>query len=57
MEGVLYLTDVEQFKRVCPNCSRHDEDYVECVDRYGSDLIRDGEGEYCSRCGFCFEVD
>jgi len=51
-----YLLDVEQCKRVCPNCARHDEDYVDVVDRFGSDYIRGGEGEYCSRCGFCFEV-
>ena len=57
MSAMEYVIDVEQFKRVCPNCSRHKDDYVDVVDRYGKDQIRSGDAYYCSRCGFCFTAD
>ena len=52
-----YVVETESFKQFCPNCSRAKDDYVQCVDRYGSDEIGQGEGYYCGRCGYCFETN
>ena len=52
-----YVMEMELTKKLCPNCSRHDEDYVEYVDRYGRERLDGSEGWYCGRCGFCFETD
>jgi hypothetical protein len=42
---------------LCPNCSRHNGDYVTHVDRYGRERSDGSEGLYCARCGYCFETD
>ena len=52
-----YIVETESFSRVCPNCSRGKEDFVECVDRYGREEIEVGEGVYCGRCGCPFETN
>jgi len=57
MSALEYLMEVEQFKQVCPNCSRHKDDYVDVVDRYGKDQISPGDAYHCSRCGFCLAAN
>lgn len=52
-----YVIQAETERQLCPNCSRHDEDYVTHVDRYGRERGDGSEGWYCARCGFCFETD
>ena len=52
-----YIVETDLTRKLCPNCSRHDEDYVEHVDRYGRERSDVSEGWYCGRCGFCFETD
>ena len=52
-----YGTEMELTKKLCPNCSRHSDDIVNYVDRYGKDRSDGSEGCFCGRCGFCFETD
>ena len=52
-----YVIDMELGRQLCPNCSRHDKDYVTHVDRYGRDFTEGGDGYYCARCGYCFETN
>jgi hypothetical protein len=52
-----YVIETETERQLCPNCSRHDADYVIHVDRYGRERMGDSEGWYCARCGYCFETD
>ena len=51
------VVEVEVRKQLCPNCSRHNNDIVSYVDRYGREMGPGSEGWYCGRCGFCFETD
>ena len=51
-----YVMEKETLKQVCPNCSKHDEDYATYVDRYGNSWDENSEGCYCQSCGFCFEA-
>jgi uncharacterized C2H2 Zn-finger protein len=52
-----HIVETGSFKELCPNCSRHDADYVTHVDRYGRERSDGSEGLYCARCGYCFETD
>ncbi len=52
-----YVIETETERQLCPNCSRHDDDYVIHVDRYGRERVDGSEGWYCARCGYCFETD
>ena len=52
-----YVMETELTKQLCPNCSRHSDDVVTYVDRYGKERTDGSEGWYCGRCGFCFETD
>ena len=49
-----YITEMELTRQLCPNCSKHDEDYVTYVDRYGREIEDGSDGCFCGKCGFCF---
>ena len=57
MRGQTYAMEIDVSKQLCPNCSRHNDDIVSYVDRYGRERAYGSEGWYCGRCGFCFETD
>ena len=52
-----YITEMELTRQLCPNCSKHDEDYVTYVDRYGREIEDGSEGCFCGKCGFCFNTN